>query len=279
MSIIETIVIDNLPVEMVQHSYEKLKESNNFNGQKILHPFETKEILVESSRKDKKGKIITRTLKELVYTDDFVSDSAKHDIENAISIEMKHDGACGFIMWNDEENKYIPYARYDIKKNGNNEFKDPPIDGIACEPKPTNSTATHWPHFVPCVNDKVMYKWNLLAFEEMLKCNKLGDIKTSFTCEYMGKKFNYKKSDGVEVDSAIVPHGLITLNIPVELRTMQGFKKICESFPFMEGLIIHGVNNIWKLRRDAFYDENYKHKKLEWPNDSNKKISEKIMLH
>ena len=121
-----------------------------------------------------------------------------------------------------------------------------------------------------------MYKWHLHAFGLLVKSGKLEGIKKSFTCEYMGKKFNYKKSDGVNEDGVIVPHGLVSLTVPVELRTVDGFKQILEQIPFIEGLIVHGKDDIvWKIRRDMYHNGS---KRMEWPSESERQISELVML-
>ena len=91
----------------------------------------------------------------------------------------------------------------------------------------------------------------------------------------MGKKFNYKPCDGVDLDAAIVPHGLVTVDIPDELRTPEGIRAVLETLDFMEGMIVYGKNHIWKIRREMFVTGD---QKLKWPSDSKEKVSEQVML-
>lgn len=280
MSFLDSFQVNGHTVTMIQYPLSRLNEKSNFLGQKLHHPFKTIKADEEYTIYDKyKKKDVIKTAKILVYDNDFISEEARNDIINSESIMMKHDGSCGYILWNEKENMFIPYARYDVKKDDNDDdtFKQPPKNSIACEPQPTNPDATHWPHMVPCHCDLKAYKWQLHAFQLMIASGKLDQIKSSFTCEYMGKKFNWKSSDPVNEESVIVPHGLIGFNIPKTLRTIDGFKKILETIPFIEGFIIHGKNNIWKIRRDMFYESDKK-KKLEWPNANSRQLSNFVVL-
>lgn len=277
MSVIEVFNVNGFSVELIQHPYTKLLNQNNFNGQKLFHPIKTKTITETFTVKNRSNKETIKTKSELVYDSIFENNEVENSIKNAQSFEMKHDGSCGLILWDEVKQEYVPYARYDVKRDdkNNTDFKPVPPNSIPCEPKPTNDAATHWPHFVPCHSDHKMYKWHLHAFSLMIQSGKLDGIKRSFTCEYMGKKFNYKKSDGVNEDAVIVPHGLVSLNIPVELRTVDGFKQILEKLSFIEGLIIHGRNGIvWKIRRDMFHNGS---KRMDWPSNSDKQISELVI--
>lgn len=264
-------------VEVKVHGVEHLKERNqNFNGQKLLHPFVTDfvEVSVESVNQ-KTGKKNVRKFKEMVYTDKFVSEEAKNDLENALFFEMKHDGSCGYVRFVD--GKYVPYARYDVKK-GKDGFGPSPADSLPCEPMPTDEQATHWPHFVPCFSSPSAYKWHLEAFNKMMESGvlqKLEGQEVSFTCEYMGKKFNYKSTDPVEAEAVVVPHGLVTFDLPRELRSYQGLLALFKAFPTVEGVVVYGSNNTWKVRRSQFLDES---KPLEWPNSYSKSLSQLVAL-
>ncbi len=128
-------------------------------------------------------------------------------ISETTRFDVKHDGSCGALVWDPIEQKYVLFARFDIKKK--NGVFSPPIgtvqkDGknvqveldtsawIPCEPKPTDD-ATHWPHFRPCHEDKAAYKWYIDAFEDSqsfistMSPSVYGNI---VTIEYMGPKFN-----------------------------------------------------------------------------------------
>jgi len=273
MATLRTIDIEGKCVKLAQHDIMTLNTSTMFNGQKLLHPFVTKTITKEITKQGKGNKQIIQTVTDMVYTPEITPD-ALYDLQHAVRFDMKHDGSCGFLLWDVDKKEFIPYARYDVKKQ-NSTFPDVPKDGIPCESMPTDPDATHWPHFVPCSSKPKDYKWYLHAFEQAKKSGKLDRLSNSFTVEYMGKKFNYKPCDGVEQDAVIVPHGLVTLDIPVELRTYDGFKKIMEAFPFMEGIIIRGKEKLWKVRRELFSNEDIK---LKWPSGSTEKISELVMF-
>ena len=248
-SVLKIIEIDGQEVKMTKQPTEILNTRTNFNGQKLFHPFETTNVV-------KIGKNNKQTT-ELVYSNVF-KDDAQDDIINAVRIDMKHDGSCGFLFFDDVKKQFVPYTRYDVKRNKDGKFSESPKNSIPCEPKPDddNAEATHWPHFVPVHDEsgkpQAQYKWNIHAFDNAVKSGKLENIQQSFTVEYMGKKFNYKPCDGVEMDGVIVPHGLITFDIPVELRTYDGFKKIFDKFDCIEGLVVYGKKNIWKIRREMF---------------------------
>lgn len=280
MTTLRSIEIDGKCVKLIQEDIMTLNTfiknhdpCTMFNGQKLLHPFVTKTITKQITKQGKGNKQIVQTVTDMIYTPEIVPE-ALYDLQNAIRFDMKHDGSCGFLLWDEKKEEYIPYCRFDVRKE-HGAFPDVPKDGIPCEPMPTDPEATHWPHFVPCASKPKDYKWYLHAFEQAIKSGKLDRLSKSFTVEYMGKKFNYKPCDGVEQDAVIVPHGLITLDIPVELRTFDGFKKIMEAFPFMEGIIIRGKKKLWKVRRELFTNDN---QKLKWPSDSTEKISELVMF-
>lgn len=263
-------------------------QRKDFLGQKLHHPFKTREIDGKYSYWDSKAKkTVTKKTKELVYTEDFLSDEVCDDILNATRFEMKHDGSCGYILYDEQTNKFVPYARYDVKKDKEGNFKSSPENSIPCEEKPTDPNATHWPHFVLCLpdeqNKRLDYKWHVNAFNLMMnseKFKKLNELdssqKKSFTCEFMGKKFNWKKADSIEDDAVIVPHGLIEFKIPIELRNYNGFLQIFSEIDYIEGLIVHGKNKIWKIRREMFMGNN--NEKLLWPDKGERKMSEIVAL-
>lgn len=270
MSVVKIFDVGNHRIELLQHNISTLAQrESKFNGQKLYHPFVTKR--VEYTVKTSKG---SRTSSDIVYDSEgkFVSPEAESDILNAISFEMKHDGSCGKIIWDGQ--KFVPYARFDVRcKNG--QFAQPPANSIPCEPMPSPDDAVHWPHFVPLYDKPNDYKWYIQAYELMLTSKKLGDLQSSFTCEYMGKKFNWKACDSVGLDAAIVPHGLLTFQIPKDLRTYKGIKQIMVDIPFIEGLVVYGTNNIWKIRREMF---EYDGSKLQWPSNANTTTSEMVMM-
>lgn len=288
MSVIDNIKINDHNIEIIVLPFERLVEKkSSFNGQKLHHPFKTNEIDDTYTYWDsKKRKNITKPCKELVYADEFLSEESKDDIQNASRIEMKHDGSCGFILYDEQSGKFVPYTRYDMKKDKDGNFKEIPKDAILCEEKPTDPSATHWPCFVPVLpdgdNKKQEYKWQQQAFELMTRSARFDNdkVKFSFTCEYMGKKINWKKSDPIDEDAVIVPHGLIEFNIPIELRNYEGFRKIFEKIDYIEGFIVHGKEHIWKIRREMFLDQSHGHesKKLKWPSSGERKLSDIVAL-
>ena len=248
---------------------------SNFNGQKILHPFKMKTIKETYSFKNKRGKTITKNTQGKVYENEFIDKETKNEIENAIRFEVKHDGSCGYIQYNPEDDSYTPYTRRDIKKDKTGDFPEPSSEWIPCEPKPTSKEATHWPHFRKCNEDTSQYKWELEAFETAMKTGKL-NIKKSLTCEYMGKKKNFCSSDPIESNCVIVPHGLYHIEIPKDSRTYEGLLKVLQDISYIEGIIIYGPTKIFKIRRDMFFIDG---SRLKWPNpDSVKKLSEEVML-
>lgn len=273
MALIRVVEIDSYPVKLLKQDISVLNTPTMFNGEKLLHPLVTKLVTTQVTKSGKHGKPFVQTNTSMFYLPDFVP-GALEDLQEAERFDMKHDGSCGYLLRDETEGKFIPYARFDVRKQKDG-FPDVPKDGIPCEPMPTNPDATHWPHFVPCASKPNDYKWYLHAFKLAEQSGKLDHLKQSFTVEYMGKKFNYKPCDGVEQDATIVPHGLVTLEIPKELRTYEGFKKILKAFPFMEGIIVRGKNHIWKMRREMFHDE---HDELKWPSESVEKISEQVMF-
>jgi len=267
-------MIDNQPVRIVKNPLSSIDGSRPFIGQKINHPFAMKHVDgVETWWDRKKNKQVTKKTKELAYDNRFISEEADNDVRDADRIELKHDGQCGYIKY--ENGNLIPFTRYDVKRDESGKFKNPPPNSFPCEPEPQTDDATHWPHMVPLSNDPKAYKHNLSAFDIASKSGKLSKIKCSFTCEYMGLKFNHRSTDPFQLDGVIVPHGLITLEIPKELRTHDGMMKIMQAFPFIEGMVIYGKQNVWKIRRDMFYCDS---KKLQWPTSEVRALSSQVAL-
>ena len=193
------------------------------------------------------------------YKMEFVSDVVKQQIEDCTRFDIKHDGSCGALVL--ENGKYVPYARFDIKKDKKTgRFEMPKCytsKWIPCEEEPIEEEATHWPHFRPCADDEKAYKWYIKAFtnasESISKMDKNGII----TVEYMGKKFNGKASDPINNndsdDIGIVIHGTLGLNIPKELRNVNGFNAIFEALPVIEGIVAYpSDSNPMKIRAELF---------------------------
>jgi hypothetical protein len=282
-TVIKTIIVNGLDVIVSKQPFSVLSKRNKFNGQKIFHPFKTMTVSKVSARSGKT--VVPGTMgssaqraptaqNEFIYTNQFDEEFQK-DIRNGRQVSMKHDGGCGFLFWDTDALDHIPYRRLDIKKNDSGKFPDPPKGAILCEPRPTHPDATHWTVFVRCTAEEKSDKWIMEAFKLAKQSGKLEGINQSFTVEFMGKKFNYKPCDGVDVDAAIVPHGLVTLDIPDALFTYEGILQILEALPFMEGLIVHGAEHVWKIRRDMFYDGK---DRLPWPTKSTEQISMQVAL-
>ena len=237
-----------LPSSDIEHKVDVVKRitppKSKFNGQKIMHPFKTE--------LKKEGKI-----NNIHYTHEFASDEHQKLLSESTRFDIKHDGSCGALVWDGE--KYIPYARFDIKKNKTGTFETPKTDTskwIPCEQQPIDDLATHWPHFRPCSEDKNAYKWYIQAyigaseFISKMTSDVYGDI---VTIEYMGKKFNGKPSDPVEKEVGIVLHGLLGMNIPSELKNSNGFKAIFEALPVIEGLVAYpNETDPMKIRAEMF---------------------------
>jgi hypothetical protein len=217
-----------------------------FAGQKIHHPFETKE-LVEGKRK------------KIVYVDKFASSELENAILTCDRYDIKHDGSCGAVSYNDISKKLNLYARYDIKRNKEGEFDCPlkTSNWIQCEDKPTDVKATHWPHFRPCDEDKKAYKWFLESTNNLPQIEKFDGL---LTVEYMGKKINWKNSDPINENCLIVPHGLLKITVPKLLRAYDGFKQIFEAIPTIEGLVAYTNLGPLKIRREMFEG-------LSWPGE------------
>lgn len=244
--------------------------SYEFTGQKLKHPFEMKTIEEVNEWTDKRGKKITRVIKGQVYTHSVINSDIKE--EDAV-IQLKHDGSCGYMCFDEESRQFTVYARFDVHidpKTGT--WKDViGKDWIACEPEPEISKDSdshkkyHWPHFRPCSEDPKAYKWFIEGFEKFKDTKLLEKINRSFTFELMGNKVQRCESDLIPNHNAvIIPHGLVTVNIPVEMRTYEGFKRFFELYDKVEGVIIHCKDSVYKVRRDMFEDS--QGVRLKWPN-------------
>ena len=235
MSILHTFDIDGYEVYLEQFDVD---EQTAFKGQKLIHPYP----LTKSSNS-----------LQMFYTD---HDEYAELLANTERYDVKHDGACGALVWDDTQQMYMPYARFDVKKQdckfilpSNSE------NWIKCEEMPTSDKATHFPHFRPCVEDKKQYKWYIDTYEKSLDTIKRftpeqhGKI---ITVEFMGSKFNQKPADTIDKENAIIPHGTLRLHIPKELRNFEGFKKILAQLP-AEGLVAYpeGAQPM-KIRTDCF---------------------------
>jgi len=221
---------------------------NNFFGQKLLHPYK----LVQTAHGSYKMK----------YDEHNISDENAETLKNTTRFDVKHDGACGMIVWNGSE--YVAYSRLDVKKNKQGEFISPGPDTIPCEPMPTDLSATHWPHFVPVTRDVKQYKWYISAFENSkTNIQKLDpSVCEQYTCEFMGPHFNQKSCDTMnDKQDHIVLHGTLQLIIPQELRTFEGFCEIMQTCP-IEGIVAYpdGKQPI-KIRGELF--------EIEWTNWKN----------
>lgn len=253
-----------------------------FNGKKLRHLFEFEKearkvtITKVIKKGKKKGQTITstRTVTSSAYTDAF-SYCCVRDTDGGWSnlsqdemtellfecdrFDLKLDGGCGLLKWNDETGTWEPWTRYDARmKNGAWKI---PKDGIPCEPEPTGDDGSklHWPHMIRCTKE---HKWHLVAFE--LAKSRLGELTPGrdYTIEWMGTKFNHRGKEKIEPfdqPAVIVPHGSLRVMIPVPLRTFDGIKRVIEEIPQIEGLVAYlpGGNQV-KIRRDGF-------KELSWP--------------
>lgn len=252
--------INNYTISFNLHSLEDITNSKRkFNGQKVLHPYNFKKIKKDIEFK-RRGKIIKKTMMENIYKNEPINDTIEEELKNSYC-ELKHDGQCGYIFYDKNTNQFIPYARFDIKKK-DGKFAEPKPNWIPCESKPTNENATHFPHFRPCSEDPKNYKYLISAFQTFKDSKKLKNIKSSFTVEYMGKKTNFCKTDPIFEDCYIIPHGSISIDIPEELKTFDGFRTIFQQLGFIEGIVLYTNNNVYKIRRDMFLDEN--NEKMRW---------------
>lgn len=233
-----SITIDGFEISL-RHERDFVQQ--RFSGQKLHHPFKTKTIQGQKKWNS-----------SMIYTDEPV-----YDLTECERFDIKHDGSCGALVWNNSKNEYEPFARFDVKKK-NNVFQMPECNTsrwIPCEEMPTAEEASHWPHFRPIYEDPKTYKWYIVAFESSLESikkmtkEKNGEI---VTIEYMGKKFNGKPEDPIRKECGIVIHGSLRMNIPKEMRNYEGFKKIFSVFP-IEGLVAYPEGKSpMKIRAELF---------------------------
>lgn len=232
----------NEEITLTIHS--EFKQSQ-FNGQKMMHPFKTKIIKGHKSWENK-----------MYYLQEPIDEITEMDLSECTRFDIKHDGSCGALVWDDIKKEYEPFARFDVKKK-NGTFEKPQCDTsrwIPCEEIPTSEDASHWPHFRPIYEDPKTYKWYIDAFENSPKIKKMtkevyGNI---VTIEYMGKKFNGKPEDPIERDCGIVIHGSLRLNIPKNLKNYDGFRKIFSTFQ-VEGIVAYPEGKSpMKIRAELF---------------------------
>ena len=248
--------VDGHVVHVVRRT---LPSRSTFTGEKLLHPIATKRVTVGKQQK-------------MFYADFFASPEIAALIAAADHFDIKADGSCGALIWSELEGRYIPYGRYDIKRDSDGNFCPPMVTDaktktkspmnmdrwIPCEPRPTNIDATHWPHFRPLSEDPAQYKWYIKAVEQSQASIDKLDLAVDgpiVTIEYMGAKFNGKPSDPVDGER-IVRHGSLGLVIPVALRTPIGFRHILEQLPVIEGIIVYPSDHSspMKIRADLFED-------------------------
>lgn len=253
------IKVTMVPLEILSSNKNK-----SFFGQKVMHPFIREMYKVEETRFNKKKNVpYTVTINSIAYDDKFISEEVENDIKNADRFEIKHDGCCGFISYDEKTDSFTPYTRFDVKRNKKTgQFDSVLTNWIPCEPLPTNPDATHWPHFRRCDEEPKMYQYQLDAFNCARENGKLDKAKGSFTCEYMGKKINYCIMDPIEHNALIVPHGSYQIQIPLNMRTFNGFQTIFTKIPDIEGIMVYGNSGtVYKIRRDMY-------KGLIWPDKS-----------
>lgn len=251
-----------------------LNKERAFNGRKVCHPFNRITVVEEILwTQKKKGKEIQRKklVKGQVYADTFESEDIGKLIKNALRFELKHDGGCGFCLYDEEAVQFNLHARIDVKidpKTGT--WKDIGKDWIQCETEPVipegeEKKKYHWPHFRPCSEDPKGYKWFIEAFDKLKSTGLLEKLNHSFTFELMGNKSNRCESDPIDANAVIIPHGLVQVEVPVEMRTYDGFRTLFETFDKIEGVVAYCENGeVFKIRRDMFQD--VEGKRMKWPN-------------
>jgi hypothetical protein len=177
--------------------------------------------------------------------------TTQQQLQDCDHFELKHDGSCGALKWDGK--KFIPHARFDIKQRTGKKM----IDGdpfkikpdtknwIPCEPQPEidegSKALKHWPHMRPISEEPKMYKHYWTAFnsceaELMEKVAPWMEVGQVITVEYMGPEFNKPSYEPIPAPR-IVLHGSLTMRVPKELRTYEGFEKIFAAFPIIEGVI------------------------------------------
>ncbi len=232
-SIITSFIVDghNCIIRHIPYHQIPNRETRSFIGQKIHHPWE---------------------LSGTQPTEYVPSDVTW--IQDCMQFEIKSDGSCGALLWDGVN--LIPYARYDIKeKSGKKIIDNDPFkitqntkNWIACESRPVieKGISKHWPHLRPVYEDPKQYKWHIQAFEHskeglmqyVVPYMISGQV---ITVEYMGPHFNRPNYDPINEDKILI-HGTLCMDIPKELRTLDGFKKIFKTFPIIEGFVLYPEN-------------------------------------
>jgi hypothetical protein len=299
MYIIQTIQVNGFDVQIIKMPLDEIQRNQEkFNGQKILHPFETEKNEKIEIVQPKNGKSYEKKSIVMNYSDKFTSPEAQEAITNPLHIDVKFDGSCGFLQYQvvSDELCVTAYTRRDVgfdEKTNDlkifgkkyKKYEDISSMIIQCEEDPRNGTKyanyskLHWPFWVPYAKyykGKIEtisaisgvspneYKFNMIAFTRAVESGHIDKLTHSMTVEQMGDGFNIKESD-IFTGSGIVPHGSLQIKIPTELLTPSGLKDIVRELPFFEGMVIYGNNGtIWKFRRECITG-------LKWPeNDCEK---------
>ena len=95
-----------------------------------------------------------------------------------------------------------------------------------------------------------------------------------YSIEWVGKKMNCKTVDPTDHPAMIIVHGSVHIKIPPSLRNFEGFKKIFQAIPTIEGLVAYLPNGqIVKIRRDMYSG-------MYWPprNVEPLRLSERVAL-
>ncbi len=264
MELLGTVNVGDHVIHFEKVPLNEVLERKGFIGQKLKHPFVFEKKTVKKERVFWKSKKKIKKMVDENYVH-YINKYTNEDVEIAMKdpeaiFEVKFDGGCGYLMYDDHEGKYIPYTRRDVRKVKNateeyNQWKERKDTWIPCEPEPTVPEATHWPHMVPCYEERNNYKWMIQAFETLEATGLLNDCTKSFTVEWMGKKCNYCKTDPCEEDLVVVPHGSVRINVPMELRTFEGMKLLMTHVPFIEGLVCYSQHGVFKILHDLFWSQ------------------------
>jgi hypothetical protein len=253
---VHSVGVDGHAVDIVKIDPRRRPPNRTFSGQKIMHPFSTER------EETAKGADSKPWLSNVHYSG-FASSDVKMVIqEDSTVFEIKHDGSCGALVWDSGTQSYKPHARFDVKKDKTTGlFAHEKIKPtwIPCETEPTDEKATHWPHFRPLAEDPRGYKWYLEAFNNSfdfvsgMSQDVFGDL---VTVEFMGPKFNGKECDPIENKPhgvGIVIHGSLRVIIPPPLRTFDGFRRLFEELPILEGLVAYPTDGTpMKIRAETF---------------------------
>lgn len=277
MELLGTVTVDGSEIRFVKVPLDGVLKRDGFHGQKMFHLFDfDKEIVTYTKTwgrgKKKKTEEITKTY--LHYKDGYADANAQKTLEDPDAIfEVKFDGGCGSLIYDETEGKYNPYTRRDVKKNNDGValgepryWKERKDTWIPCEPEPTVPEANHWPHMVPCYEEPNSNKWMIQAFENLQKTHVLDNHTKSFTIEWMGQKCNYCKTDPIEDDLAIIAHGSIRIELPASdtIRSYEGMKTLLTQIPFIEGIVCYSQHGVFKVRRDLFWSDTNPKRNMSW---------------